>query len=68
MTRMPNVMFTYPEESVWSAARKLISHEFDALPVVRKVKESDDGEGYQVVGRLSKTNITRLFVELGEGE
>ena len=69
MTRMPNVLFTSQEESVWSAACKLINHEFDALPVVREVKLPDDaGEGYQVVGRLSKTNITRLFVELGEGE
>ena len=68
MTRMPNVLFTYPEESVWTAAGKLINHEVDALPVVRKVELPDAGEGYQVVGRLSKTNIARLFVELGEGE
>ncbi|MCL2766295.1 MAG: helix-turn-helix transcriptional regulator [Peptococcaceae bacterium] len=68
MTRMPNVTFTYPDESVWSAANKLINHEFDALPVVRQVTQPDIGEGYLVVGRISKTNITRLFVEMGEGE
>jgi hypothetical protein len=34
---------------------------------VRKVKLADGSEGHEVVGRLSKTNITRLFVELGEG-
>ena len=68
MTRMPNVLLTYPEESVWSAAHKLIIHEIDALPVVRKMEQPGGGEGCQVVGRLSKTNITRLFVELGEGE
>ncbi|OPY57760.1 MAG: Transcriptional repressor CcpN [Pelotomaculum sp. PtaU1.Bin035] len=67
MTRMPNVLFTNPEESVWSAAWKLITHEVDALPVVRKVTLPEGGEGYEVVGRLSKTNITRLFVELGKG-
>ncbi|MCL6634344.1 MAG: helix-turn-helix transcriptional regulator [Peptococcaceae bacterium] len=67
MTRMPNVVYTTPEESVWSAARKLITHEVDALPVVRKITVPEGGDGLEVVGRLSKTNITRVFVELGEG-
>lgn len=66
MTRMPNIILTTPEEPVWLAARKIISHEVDALPVVRKVATSDGSEGMEVVGRLSKTNITRLFVEIGE--
>ncbi|MDD3653401.1 MAG: helix-turn-helix transcriptional regulator [Desulfotomaculaceae bacterium] len=68
MTRMPNVLVTHAEESVWSAALKLITHEVDALPVVRKVVLPDGSDKYEVVGRLSKTNITRLFVELGEGD
>lgn len=68
MTRMPNVLFTQIEESVWSAALKLITHEVDALPVVRKVVLPDGSDKLEVVGRLSKTNITRLFVELGEGD
>ncbi|CEP68216.1 Uncharacterised conserved protein UCP026546,HtH-CBS [Moorella glycerini] len=65
MTRMPNIICTTPEESVLTAARKIIEHEVDALPVVRPV----DGQGkkLEVVGRLTKTTITRLFVELGEG-
>lgn len=67
MTRMPNLVLTTPEETVWLAAKKIISHEVDALPVVRKVTLSEGHEGFEVVGRLSKTNITRLFVELGEG-
>lgn len=77
MTRMPNVVTVTPEESVWTAAQKIITHEIDALPVVRpaggKNKEGINGEskkgpgGYEVLGRISKTNITRLFVELGEG-
>lgn len=67
MTRMPNILYTMPEESVWAAAKKLIAHEVDALPVVRRAALPDGSEGLEVVGRLSKTNITRLFVELGEG-
>jgi len=63
MTRMPNVVTVTPDESVWTAAKKLITHEVDALPVVREAADSGAAE---VIGRLSKTNITRLFVELGE--
>ncbi len=71
MTRMPNIVTISPEESVWTAAQKIIIHEIDALPVVRPVGEqgedSNGPDGFEIVGRVSKTNITRLFVELGEG-
>lgn len=67
MTRMPNVVTTTPEEAVWMAAKKLITHEVDALPVVRPTEGNNGIEGCEVIGRLSKTNIARLFVELGEG-
>lgn len=70
MTRMPNIVTTTPEEAVWIAAKKLIDHEIDALPVVREeTTEAGHAEAnkiYEVVGRLTKTNVTRLFVELGE--
>lgn len=70
MTRMPNIISTTPDESVWVAAKKIIDHEIDGLPVVRE-KENitcSGGEArvYEVIGRLTKTNITRLFVEMGE--
>ncbi|WP_347490610.1 helix-turn-helix transcriptional regulator [Desulfoscipio sp. XC116] len=68
MTRMPNVVYVESDESVWEAARRLIMHEVDALPVVRRVKRDDGRTDLEVVGRFSKTNITRLFVELGEGD
>jgi len=66
MTRMPNVVVTTPEESVWQAAQKIMAHAVDSLPVVRPVGGEDGHTAYEVIGRLSKTNITRLFVELGE--
>nr|WP_277998952.1 CBS domain-containing protein [Moorella sulfitireducens] len=62
---MPNIICTTPEESVLTAARKIIEHEVDALPVVRPVE--GQGKKLEVIGRLTKTTITRLFVELGEG-
>lgn len=68
MTRMPNIIYVEPDDSAWEAARRLIAHEVDALPVVRRVKVNEDHTDLEVVGRFSKTNVTRLFVELGEGD
>lgn len=67
MTRMPNIVTITPDESVFRAAQKLIVHEVDALPVVVSVLDALGQEKLEVVGRLTKTSITRLFVELGEG-
>ncbi|HBT47819.1 MAG TPA: transcriptional regulator [Peptococcaceae bacterium] len=63
MTRMPNIVCTTPDESILHAARKIIEHEVDALPVVRPAGPS--GNKLEVVGRITKTTIARLFVELG---
>lgn len=63
MTRMPNIVFVKSEDSILSAAIKLIEHEIDSLPVVEEIDR--DKRNYKVVGRVTKTTITRLFVELG---
>ncbi|NLW08155.1 MAG: helix-turn-helix transcriptional regulator [Clostridia bacterium] len=65
MTRWPNIVVTTAEETVLAAALKIIEHEVDALPVVRP--ETDRLKSPEVVGRITKTTITRLFVELGGG-
>ncbi|SMO50164.1 helix-turn-helix transcriptional regulator [Melghirimyces algeriensis] len=62
MTRMPNIITCHPEESLLSAASKLIGNQVDALPVVK-----EETDGLEVVGRITKTTITKAFVELGEG-
>lgn len=63
MTRMPNITTVFPEDSVIVAAKKIVNHEVDSLPVVEKIKVQGK-EKYKVIGRLSKSNITKLFVEL----
>jgi len=68
MTRMPNIIVTYPEESILAAAMKLIEHEIDSLPVVKEVLQENGQKAYKLVGRITKTTITRLFVELGNNE
>lgn len=67
MTRMPNIVTVSVEESLWQAARKIVEHEVDCLPVVRPVN-FQDREGLEVIGKVSKTNITKAFYELGLGK
>lgn len=67
MTRMPNIITTTAEESVLDAAKKIIEHQVDALPVIRLFDTSESNQGKpEVVGRITKTNITKIFLELGE--
>jgi len=67
MTRMPNIVMTNLDESVLDAATKIIDHEIDSLPIVEEVIEGDE-VFYKILGRVTKTTITRLFVELGTGD
>lgn len=63
MTRMPNIVTVSPKESIYDAAVKIIEHQVDSLPVVEEV-EINNKSGYKVIGRVSKTNIVRVFVDL----
>jgi CBS domain-containing protein/biotin operon repressor len=64
MTRMPNIVVIELEESLFDAANKLIEYQIDSLPVVVPVEGKK--HTYEVVGRFTKTTITRAFVELGK--
>ena len=61
MTRTPNVVTVEREDSIVLAARKIIEHEIDSIPVVDTDKENHT---MKVIGRISKTNITKLFLEI----
>ena len=62
MTRMPNIISVGPKDSIYQAARAIDHGQIDALPVV------EGEEQLKVVGRLTKTNINRLLVDLGGNE
>jgi CBS domain-containing protein len=64
MTRMPNIVTCLPEDSLYTAAKKLIDFQIDSLPVVRPSEE--DSRQYELLGRITKTTITKAFVELGQ--
>nr|WP_092070057.1 helix-turn-helix transcriptional regulator [Dendrosporobacter quercicolus]NSL48108.1 helix-turn-helix transcriptional regulator [Dendrosporobacter quercicolus DSM 1736] len=65
MTRMPNIILAAADEPILRAAKKLISHQVDSLPVV-EMATVDQIEKFKVVGRITKTNITQLFVNLAD--
>lgn len=64
MTRMPNIACVKDEDSVYEAAAKIILHEVDSVPVVESVCLENGKNGYKITGKVSKTNITRLFYDL----
>ncbi len=63
MTRMPNITMCKKEDTLYDVAQRLIQKQIDSMPIV---KDTDDG--YEVVGRITKTNITRAFVDLVNNE
>ncbi len=63
MTRMPNLTMCEKENTLLEVAQKLIDKQIDSLPVVKKTDL-----GYEVVGRITKTNITKAFLQLIETE
>lgn len=63
MTRMPNITMCKKEDSLMDVAKLLIEKQIDALPVVKETEQ-----GYEVVGRITKTNLTKAFLELGSNQ
>ena len=66
MTPVSKLIYVETGETALVAAQRMIEFEVDCLPVVRK-EEHDDKKGLNILGRISKTNITHLFVECGLG-
>lgn len=62
MTPVSKIIVVSPTDTVVEAAQKLIDYEVDCLPVVEKEMEGNKKK-YRVVGRISKTNITKLYLE-----
>ena len=68
MTRMPNVICGFADDSAYDLAKKIIEHEIDSIPIVEKIETSSKEKvKFKIIGKISKTNITKLFVKLGEG-
>ncbi|MDY0405547.1 helix-turn-helix transcriptional regulator [Virgibacillus sp. 179-BFC.A HS] len=59
MTRMPNITICRKEDLLIDVAKILIEKQIDGVPVVK-----DTQDGFEVIGRVTKTTITKAFVEL----
>lgn len=59
MTRMPNITVCRKDDLLIEAAQKLINKQIDGLPVVK-----DTEKGMEVIGRITKTTMTKALVEL----
>ena len=68
MTRMPNIICANENDNAYDLAKKIIEHEIDSIPVVEILKKTDGKDQMKIIGKVSKTNITKLFVKLGENE
>ncbi|WP_432355220.1 helix-turn-helix transcriptional regulator [Sporosarcina sp. A2] len=61
MTRMPNIVYCHKKDTLLSAARKMIDKQIDSLPVI-----GTGTEELEIVGRITKTNITAAFLTLAQ--
>lgn len=63
MTRMPNITFCQKDDFIIDVAEKIIEKQIDAVPVVKI-----SGKGYEVIGRLTKTNMTKVLLDIAKDE
>ena len=67
MTRMPNITICNQEELLLDVAVKLIDKQIDSIPVTKHL-EKNGVMKHEVVGRITKTNITKAFVQLAKDD
>jgi len=67
MTRMPNIVFSTEDETIEDCVKKIIEHQIDSVPVVR-ITERNGKETYKVVGRFTKTNVSKLLLDILENK
>ena len=66
MTRMPTIISLEPTESVYDAAYKTMFYEVESLPIVTKEIDEKGVSRLVLIGKVSRTNITRYVVNMGK--
>lgn len=64
MTRMPNIAMCEKDDLLIDVANKIIEKQIDAVPIVKPITDTQ----FEVVGRVTKTNITKAFIDLVNDE
>ena len=68
MTPVSKIIYVEGDEKALVAAQRLLEFEIDCLPVVRiEEDEQSKKKELHILGRISKTNITRLFADCAAG-
>lgn len=67
MTQMPNIIYLESDESVYDAAYKTMHYEVESLPIIKKEIDEKGEERLLLIGKVSRTNITRYVVNMGGG-
>lgn len=67
MTSRSKMIYAEPDEDMVSVAQKLIDYEIDCLPV-GTFQDIGGEKKFVLQGRISKTNITRFLLDLGQGK
>ena len=62
MTRMPKIVCCTEDETILDAAEKIIENEVDCLPIVEMLPKGN----MKALGRISKTNITKVLLEISK--
>jgi len=64
MTRLPQIVYCSKNDIFIDAVRKIVEYNIDCLPIV-----SEEGpDQMRVTGRISKTNISRYILEMGQAD
>lgn len=61
MTRMPNITYCTKQDTLLKVAKLMMDKQIDSLPVVNEMDS-----GLEVIGRITKTNITSAFLSLAD--
>ena len=64
MTRLPRLVTVSPEDSVLEAAKKMIEHQISGLPVVLQKDTGGEERRFEVIGRITKTNILQVLIDV----
>lgn len=58
MSRMPNIHFCTTDATLFQAAEIIVKKEIDSLPVV---EYSEELKGYKILGKISKTDLSKVL-------
>ncbi|WP_440977760.1 helix-turn-helix transcriptional regulator [Sedimentibacter sp. LTW-03] len=62
MTRMPKIVYCTEDDSIIDAAEKIIENEVDCVPIITNMPNGK----IKAFGRISKTNITKVLLEISK--